>query len=93
MNLIDAGAEVVQGALLIHMDQHHEGVALARGILFLLKECVDQLRCVRNQEVKIPEVKEGKQGIQMLGRSTLQSMIDFFNEGTNRELIKKGKNY
>lgn len=40
---------------LINMYEHHESVAFARGILFLFQECMNQLWCIRNKEVKVPE--------------------------------------
>lgn len=53
MHLVDAGRQVGQGAFLVGVDEHHEGVALARHILLALQEGQDQLGPVRNQKVKV----------------------------------------
>ena len=54
VDLLDAGAEVGERALLVGVDEHHEGVAATRHVLLALQERRDQLRRVRDQEVKVP---------------------------------------
>ena len=43
---------------LINMDEHHEGIPFTGSILFLLKERVNQLWCIRDEEVKISGEKQ-----------------------------------
>ena len=38
----------------VHVDQHHECISLARGVLFSFEVAVDQLWSVRDQTVKVP---------------------------------------
>ncbi len=40
---------------LISMNQHHKCVALARRVLLSLQKVSDQLRCVGDEEVEVPE--------------------------------------
>ena len=47
-------------AHLVRVDEHHERVALARGVLLALQEVCNQLWRVRDQEVEIPEQKREK---------------------------------
>ena len=53
-DLVDAGAEVVQGPLLVGVDQHHEGVTLAWHVLLTLQEVVHQLGGIGDQVVVVP---------------------------------------
>ena len=47
VHLVDAAAKVVQSPLLVHMEQHHEGIPLAGWILLALKVPLDQLGSIR----------------------------------------------
>lgn len=38
---------------LVNMNEHHKGIAFTRGILFLFQERMNQLWCIRNEEVKV----------------------------------------
>ena len=42
---------------LIGVYKHHEGIAFARCVLFSFKEVSYQFWCIRDQEVKVPEIK------------------------------------
>ena len=37
----------------VHVDEHHEGIPLTRGVLLPLEVGVDQLRSIRDQLVKV----------------------------------------
>ena len=62
VDLVDAGGEVAECALLVRVDEHHKCVALAWHVLLPLKEVADQFRRVRDQKVKIPDKWEKKIG-------------------------------
>ena len=38
---------------LVNMNEHHKGIAFTRSILFLLQERMNQLWCIRNEEVEV----------------------------------------
>ena len=62
---------------LVGVNEHHEGVSLARSVLLLLQEVVDELRRIGDQHIVIPKRdKEGnvrkRPGVKLgLGRSVL----------------------
>ena len=51
--LVDARAQVLQGLVLIRVDEHHERVPLTAGVLFCLQEAQHHFRSVRDQKVKV----------------------------------------
>jgi len=54
LHLVDARAQIVQSAILISVDQHHESVAFTRRILLLLQEVSDEFRGIRDQHIVRP---------------------------------------
>lgn len=44
----------------VNMDQHHEGISLARRVLLSLQIAVDEFRSVWDQRIKVPERKRGE---------------------------------
>lgn len=63
-NLLNTATQIVQGPLLVDMQQHHESIALAGHVLFGLQEVAHQLRGIRDQELEVTVDREdGKHGV------------------------------
>lgn len=64
IDLVDAAAEIVKGAILVGMNEHHEGVSLTRHILLALEEVSNDLRRVGHEEVEVlVDGEDGEDGI------------------------------
>ena len=64
IDLVDAAAEIVKGAILVGMNEHHEGVSLTRHILLALEEVGNDLRRVGHEEVEVlVDGEDGEDGI------------------------------
>ena len=59
-NLINNAAEVTERPLLIRVNEHHERVSLAGGVLFRLEEVGNKLGRVRNQMLEISVNRENR---------------------------------
>ena len=53
VDLVNAAGQVLQCLVLIRMDEHHEGVPLAAGVLLSLKESQHDFRSVRDEEIEV----------------------------------------
>lgn len=82
-NLLDARAEIIEGAVLVGVDQHHEGVPLAAHVLLALEEIGDQLRRVGDEKVEVlVNGEDGHDGVSAhVGVPVLQAGADGGHEG------------
>ena len=53
VDLVNAAGQVLQCLVLICVNEHHEGVPLAAGVLFRLKESQHDFGSVRDEEIEV----------------------------------------